>query len=92
MNVKIETIKLVFGKKEVELSIEEARKLKSQLDSLFGSNEYVNHPLFVRQYITQYVPYVPYTPYIGPACGQMVGSLQQCQSNDSIGLIALGGQ
>jgi hypothetical protein len=48
--VKIESVKIKIGKNELELSIEEARQLKKELDEVLG-----------KEIVTkEYVPYYPY--------------------------------
>lgn len=43
--VKIESIKIKIGKKEMTLSIDEAKQLKSELDSVLGAYiPYVSNP------------------------------------------------
>lgn len=50
----IKAVRLKLGRKEVELTVEEAKKLKEALDNLFGRR------------VIEYVPYDPYPWYWRP--------------------------
>lgn len=72
--IKIDSLKISIGKKEVELSVEEAKKLKKALEDIFGK-EVVHehhHDWWYRPYIST-VPY-PYswgTVYCGTTIDQI---------------------
>ena len=60
--VTIQSIKIIMGKKEVELSIEEAKKLKKALEEIFGEKvitktEHIHH----HDYYRWFQPYYGYT-------------------------------
>ena len=53
--VTIQSIKILMGKREVELSIEEAKKLKKALEEIFGTKviektEHIHHHDYYRYY------------------------------------------
>lgn len=58
-NIKISTINIEVGKKKLELSVEEAKQLKSVLEQIFGKStevkiverEIIKDTLFPRPYI-----------------------------------------
>jgi len=42
----IEKIILKIDKKEIELTIEQAKELKEELDKLFGKTKYIPYPIY----------------------------------------------
>ena len=63
--VSIQSIKILMGKKEVELSIEEAKKLKSALEEIFGvkiieKTEHIHHHDYFRYWKPYYVNPIHY--------------------------------
>lgn len=63
--VEVRSLCVKLGKKEVTLSIEEAKKLKKALDELFGKTE-EHHHYHTKEVVRDYSPlrdYVPYRPY-----------------------------
>jgi hypothetical protein len=66
--IKVESLKISIGKKEIELNIDDAKKLKKALEDIFGKE--VVHEY---HYDWWYRPYQPYTPYWGTiTCGNLV--------------------
>lgn len=59
--IAIESIKLILGKKEIILTVDELRKLKTELDNIFG--ECIIH--YNSKWWYQY-PYVPNNPTYQP--------------------------
>lgn len=55
-DVSIQSIKILMGKREVELTIEEARKLKSALEEIFGVkvDKQVEHIYHYKDYYRYY--------------------------------------
>ena len=64
--IKIESLKINIGKKEIELSVEEAKKLKKALEDIFGKEIVHEH-----HHDWWYRPYYPVQPYYWGtiACG-----------------------
>ena len=56
-NISIEKITIKIGNKTLELTPDEAKELKLQLDGLIGTREYIPYQ--------PYIP-VPYIPYVEP--------------------------
>ena len=72
--VSIQSIKILMGKKEVELSIEEAKKLKSALEEIFGKTviektETIHHHDYYRYY--DWNRYFQPSPKVYPMWGQV---------------------
>lgn len=64
MVAKIEKVKLVVGKKEIELSLDEAMELMKLLDDTFGTKEtIINIPNIPQPYVYPYPNDYPWMPY-----------------------------
>lgn len=77
--IKVESLKISIGKKEIELNIEDAKKLKKALEDIFGKD--VVHEYHDCWY---YRPYRPYQPYWGTIwCGgtSTIATLNTKESN-----------
>lgn len=68
--IKIESLKLTIGKKEIELSIEDARKLKGALDELFKKEEI--HHWSPPTIIERHVEWPRWSPYYGLSSGTSI--------------------
>lgn len=66
--IKVESLKISIGKKEIELNIEDAKKLKKALEDIFGKevvHEHHDHWYYRYNY--------PYNSYWGTiTCGNLV--------------------
>lgn len=87
MTVKIDTIKLTIGEKEIELSIAEARELKKALNDLLAGAEGVPswYPIFIKE--QNPYPYRPYFPSLWCSTSGNV-SLSTSGSTSSYGMMA----
>ena len=66
-NISIENITIKIGKKTIELTPDEAKELKYQLDGFIGVKEYVPYYPLTIPYIIPSCPYVaPAEPYYPP--------------------------
>lgn len=68
--IKIESINLVIGKKEISLSLEEARKLKNALDELFQERNFRNtYPVYIPYDPVRYPSWTTDIVYMGSVAG-----------------------
>jgi len=54
----IEKIVLKIDKQTIELTLEQAEKLKDELSRLFGKSEWVTYPIYPRPYYPYEYPWV----------------------------------
>ena len=66
MRAEIQKIKIKIDKKEIDLSLEEARELKQLLEDLFGKVEYI--PMPYPQPVYPYRYWVTYTSGTDVTC------------------------
>lgn len=82
--IKLDTVNLIVGNKTIELTIEEAKKLKKVLEELFGK-EIIKEVIHEHHYDWWYRPYylcvgeikpIPtYEPYVTINCSTQKNSL-----------------
>jgi len=81
--MEIKEIVLKLGKKEVSLTVEEAKKLKELLGELFGKEIVKEIVKEEHHHYDHYRPFWYYQPYYYNSCGGLVTNTQLCATTQS---------